>query len=255
MAAIDQVAAMANVMLSNLSLSMPDRRAPDVLTLAHTRTATRVHKIAAWLWRGQDFLVLNERTPFTAENAAHLRQYYDELQLDKRLDKIVYFFILVELLEWGQIAPRSRFPRLRRVLDLYAAGIGAACLMPRTLFYHMHRTIWAWETIAAKREVAAPQMPLLLSPEGNKALGDMVNSIREALGLPLYQSSTSSASSGSTWVPVLLASSAGIGAAVWFFGVGELKQAALNCWSRFSDRREPEGLELAQTAALHSQAR
>jgi len=253
---------MANVVLSNLSLSMPERRAPDVLTLAHARTATRVHKIAGWLWRGQDLLVLIQRTPFTAENAAHLKQYYDGLQLHKTWDKLVYFCILVELLEVGDIVPRSRFPRLRRFLDLYSVGFGAACLMPRTLFYNMHRTIWTWETVTAKQEVMAPQMPLLLSPEGNKAFGDLLNTVREALGLQLHQTTSgSSSSSGATaLVPVLLVSSVGIGAAVWFFGVGELKQAALSCWSRFMEPRDPEaptseqGLELARTTALSTQA-
>lgn len=197
---IDQVGALARLILETV-LVFPDKRPLDTLTLSHVNAAERVHRIAAWLGRGSDLTVVMERTPFTAQSAADLRAYYDGLPLEKRLDIIAASWVLVELLEAGEVLPRSHFPRLRRVLDLYLGVVGLACLCPRRVFYHIHYTCWVVErNVLRQAPGRLPETPLLLD-----ALAPSLRALCDNFGSWAKDSAASSAG----WMDWLFGSSGG----------------------------------------------
>lgn len=223
---MDQVAAAVGLVLSNLP--MPEQREPDVLTLAHVRAAGRVRRVAAWLCRSGDLAVLEQQTPFTCQSSAELWEYYQSLPLVRRYDCLVAYLIGVEFLEGCDILPRKRFPRLRRVLDAYAVALGAACLFPRKVFFQLHRVSWAIETTVSKRKASLPESPVPTSSDVKDALKPLLDLTGLSFGAG---SAAPSGSSGRSWVPLLLISSLGVGAAVvWRLGADGVKQAALDWW-------------------------
>jgi len=167
---LDQLAAVLGGLSSSFSFVMPERRRCEVVTLAHSRAAEQLHQVASWLWRGSDLAVVLTRTPYLAEDAKDLWEYYEALPLDRRLDKLLLFFAGVELLQSRGLIDREEFPKLRRAIDFYAVALGVACIMPRRVFYNIHRVFWALERSRAWREVREPPTPLLLSTEAGACL-------------------------------------------------------------------------------------
>eukprot|EP00747_Dinoflagellata_sp_TGD_P169205 gnl/TRDRNA2_/TRDRNA2_197575_c0_seq1.p1 gnl/TRDRNA2_/TRDRNA2_197575_c0~~gnl/TRDRNA2_/TRDRNA2_197575_c0_seq1.p1 ORF type:complete len:284 (+),score=43.95 gnl/TRDRNA2_/TRDRNA2_197575_c0_seq1:54-905(+) len=224
---LDQLALGIGHLSRNLGQLLPESRPADPFTLAHVRAAERVQRAAAWVLREGDLEVVCQQTPFTAETAADLWQYYESLPLSRRPELLVLFLISVEVLgQMGDIFSRERCPRLRRVLDVYGVALGAACLAPRTVFYYIHRTYWQLESAAARRGCTEPQAPLALSAETMAAAGDFFERGMKMLGLnavpavvsPRAGGSVSGTSSGMRWTPLLLASSLGIGMAAFMLG-------------------------------------
>merc|ERR1712039_1004218 len=98
--------------------------------------------VASWLLCGPDLSIVLRRTPFTADDAKDLWQYYDSLPLDRRPEIFVIFLVAIEVLQMGGILTRADFPKLRRALDAYTVALGATCLAPRRVFYRLHQMFW-----------------------------------------------------------------------------------------------------------------
>mmetsp|Transcript_37828 Transcript_37828/g.51821 ORF Transcript_37828/g.51821 Transcript_37828/m.51821 type:complete len:157 (+) Transcript_37828:1-471(+) len=127
------------------------------------------------------------------------------------------------------ILTREQFPRLRRMIDVYTGALATTCLMPRRVFYTLHRAAWSFESYMAKREIREPEMPLLLSSEAEAAVTGAMESalgaIRGSSGLAGPTSSGSSSPTSTSWVTVLMATSVGVGAMVWWIGIDNLQEA------------------------------
>uniref|UniRef100_A0A7S0FET9 Uncharacterized protein n=1 Tax=Pyrodinium bahamense TaxID=73915 RepID=A0A7S0FET9_9DINO len=236
---LEQFTALARTFANTFSIVLPERRPDDAVTLAHKRAAEWVHKVAAWLWRGSDLAIVSKRTPFTAATTQDLWQYYESLPLEQRGELLVLFFIAVELMQWSGVLTREQFPKLRRIVDVYAGAMGLSCFMPRRVYYHLHRAIWTVESAVVRREVHEPQAPLPLSPETEAAVAQAMDS---ALGLlrgvpPGSATPAASDSRGirAPWVALLVVASAGVGAMLWWHhsdNVQWASQAFVDRWRR-----------------------
>lgn len=194
---LDQLAALASVFGSSFAIVLPERRRPDAVTFVHTRAADRVHAVASWLLRGADLAIVTQRTPFLAETAQDLWEYYKSLPLEQRADRLIALFIALELMQSSGVLTRQQHPRLRRLIDVYTGAVGLACFMPRRVFYHLHRGIWAYEMSRARGSVHEPAMPMLLSNEAEAAIRSAMASAWGMLG---GQSSTTTPSATSSGV-------------------------------------------------------
>jgi len=204
---LDQAVALLGAFASTFSFALPERRPPDPITSAHLRAAERVHAVAGWLLRGPDLSVVLRRTPLLVEDTKELRQYYEELPLERRLDILIGLGVTSELLQSSGILTREQYPKFRRFLDVYSVAVGAACLLPREVFYNIHRAFWILSTRQALIQAREPVRPLLLSSENRAAIMGAVDSV------------TSAVSGGSTSGTGTLAGGGGQGSSI-FGGVG-----------------------------------
>uniref|UniRef100_A0A7S4RKY5 Uncharacterized protein n=1 Tax=Alexandrium monilatum TaxID=311494 RepID=A0A7S4RKY5_9DINO len=233
---LEQAAVLVGKLGSILDITMPEKRPPDAMTLAHRRAAEWLHKAASWLLHGADLDIVTKRTPFTAETAQDLWQYYQSLPLDQRVDKLVVWFITVEMMQSCGILTREQFPRTRRLMDVYSGVLATTCVMPRRVFYYLHWAMWSIESFMAKRQVSEPAAPLPLSREAEEALNSAVQSAWSLIGgQPTSSTSPGSGRSTTSWMTVLLATSVGVGAVIWLAGADNVRgarRAAVDKWSR-----------------------
>lgn len=244
---LDQVAALAGTFGRTFDIVMPEKRPYDAITLAHVRAADWVQYIASWLWHGSDLSVVVKRTPFTAATAQDLWRYYESLPLDQRVDKLVVFFIGVELMQSCGILTREQFPRLRRMIDVYAGALATTCLMPRRVFYYVHRSIWSLQSSVATREVREPAAPLPLSRETEEAVGRAVDSAMALIGGPTWAGPSAGVSSsgggGTSWTTIVLATSVGVGAVVYWVGLEDLERARRTVADRWQHFQRSIGIK------------
>mmetsp|Transcript_122343 Transcript_122343/g.380901 ORF Transcript_122343/g.380901 Transcript_122343/m.380901 type:complete len:255 (-) Transcript_122343:68-832(-) len=224
---LEQAAALVGTFGKALDVAMPEKRPPDPVTLAHKRAAEWLHEVASWLLHGGDLDVVCRRTPYTAESAKDLWRYYEGLPLDQRVDKIVAYFLALEMMRSLGIFSLSReqFPKLRRCVDVYSGVLVTACLMPRRVFYYLHLAIWNVESMLVKREIHGPVAPLPLSAEMEESITRTAEQWWSLLGGPAPAAARSSSGRGTPWVTVLLATSIGVGAVIWLAGTDRVRGA------------------------------
>eukprot|EP00928_Gymnodinium_smaydae_P031967 TRINITY_DN23288_c0_g1_i1.p1 TRINITY_DN23288_c0_g1~~TRINITY_DN23288_c0_g1_i1.p1 ORF type:complete len:273 (-),score=32.55 TRINITY_DN23288_c0_g1_i1:124-942(-) len=226
--AVDQVAMLATSMMRTASFAMPERREVDLLTLSHERAAGDLYRLAGWLLRSSDLKVVIRQTPFLVEDTRGLWEYYQSLPLEWRPDRLVAVVLAMELLEQTGVLTRAQFPRLRRVLDVYTACVAAACVMPKQVFFQLHRACWFYETASAKRQLCQQQVPVPAVAEGISRARSGLESACSTAGfeppswLSLGRSDASAAGGSAFSLPsrsvVLLLSCCGAGFVVWAYG-------------------------------------
>ncbi|CAE8658041.1 unnamed protein product [Polarella glacialis] len=255
--ALERLLGLAGSILGSFNIPTPERRPPDALTLSHVRAADRVHQVASVLLRGSDLAVVTRRTPFLAENAEQLWEYYQSLPLDRRLDGLLGLLLAIELCSSCAQLSREQMPRTRRALDIYSGAVGVACAMPTRLFFHLHNICWAYEYRLALREVKGlPVSPMLHATETGAAALQALDGLRQQLGLSVASTSldTSRSSGRSGWATVLVAVSMGAGAAFWLLGAEGLRTAWETALDRglrhFRGEASPEGPETSARPAL-----
>merc|ERR1712232_317055 len=116
--------------------------------------------------RGGDLQILTQHTPYLTEDSAALWEYYEHLPLESRPERLIVFVLAVQILESSGAMTRKQFPILRRVLDVYTGALTAACLMPRWVFFNVHKYCWAYEANQARRACADPHAPVPALAEG-----------------------------------------------------------------------------------------
>mmetsp|Transcript_2220 Transcript_2220/g.4678 ORF Transcript_2220/g.4678 Transcript_2220/m.4678 type:complete len:274 (-) Transcript_2220:126-947(-) len=214
---------------------MPYARAPDALTLAHRGAAEYVHSVASWLLRGHDLATITTRTPFWVQDAAGLWGYYDSLRLDRRPEKI--FLVLMV----SEFVSREDYPKLRRVLDIYAGTVALACCFPQRFFYWLHRARWNYLFQEATYQVGPPQ-PLPTLPD---SIDGAMEAAKDTFGLAMNawqtgvakQKRTSSSNSWSWSVWLLAATSVGV-AVVWASNPGSATQAKQLVVQKYQELRD-----------------
>lgn len=241
-ASLDQAVGLVGLLLAKFPT--PEQRPPDALTLAHARSARRLHRVAAWLWCGPDLAVLTRQTPFTAETAADLWEYYESLPLGQRPDRLLVFGGLVELLECSGVLTRERYPRIRRALDFYTLALAASCLAPRRVFYHLHRTFLGYERLVVRRECPEPSAPLPSKTDLAAVAGEALDGLREIIGVQSSSGRGTGAAGAGSWLPSLLASSLGLGVlVVYVLGVDRVRQAGEAAMNRWHPAARPRVVE------------
>lgn len=238
---VDQFATLLNVAGNTFSVGLPEKRSHDVVTLAHIRAAEQVQKVASYLWR--DMSILMRNTPFMAENAQDLWEYYQSLPLEQRPLTFVMFLMAREFVHSSGVCTREQCPKLCRVLDLYTGVLGLSCFVPRRVYYHIHKNIWTFQRSYVRSEVRGPETPLLLSAELQASVSDAADSAFSYLGLRgpssfIASGGSNSGSSWSSWIPLLLASSLGAGAAYWLWTSKDLQQTRESVMKRFMQVHE-----------------
>jgi len=221
---MDQTAALMGAMSGTFSLAPLSSRPPDVVTWAHWRAAERVHEVAGWFLRGSDLAVLKTRTPFLAEDAKDLWQYYDDLPLHRRLElPVALVAASVYFVRPDGVVSRQKYPRLCWLIDLYTVAVGVVSMWPKQVFYYMHLFIWELSKREARTRCREPATPLPLSAANLGAASDagaqamsflngLFGSAKE-LAAPAQRSSRSTLDA-LTWAVGL--SAAGIGAYLLF---------------------------------------
>merc|ERR1712070_459750 len=97
-----------------------------------------------------------------------LWEYYQSLPLERRLDNLFGVLLTIELLSSSGVITREQYPWTRRALDVYAAAVGMAGVMPLKVFFTFHSWVWVYEHRKALSEVG-PEMPMPLSTEAGEA--------------------------------------------------------------------------------------
>jgi len=170
---LDQIAGVAKVLGNSFQFALPEPRPIDSVTLVHIRSAERVHEAARWLFRGSEMRSVMMHTPFWAENTDDLWNYYESLSLQPTFHQAFCLLIARELAQAKGILTREQFPKLGWAINIYAAVVGLANLMPRRFFYQLHRMIWTFERY--QNSAREPDMPLLLSNDTRAAIKTAVD--------------------------------------------------------------------------------
>merc|ERR1711879_979932 len=96
--------------------------------------------------------------------------------------------------------------------------------MPCRVYYFIHRQVWAFQSSLVRQEVRGPETPLPLTAEVQASFSSAVDYACNFMGIPGPSSSSSAAScrreqssSWLFWVPLVLVSSLGVGAALWMY--------------------------------------
>mmetsp|Transcript_28770 Transcript_28770/g.67037 ORF Transcript_28770/g.67037 Transcript_28770/m.67037 type:complete len:251 (+) Transcript_28770:54-806(+) len=227
-APLDQILGLAGTLTNSFSLVLPEKRPHDVITLAHTRAAERLQQVASWLWRGSDLAIVSKRIPFTAITKDDLWRYYESLPLEQRADRLIAFFIFVEVMQAHGVLTRDQFPKIRRAIDVYGGALSLACFFPQRVFYSLHGVLWSVEGIVARREVHEAPTPLPLSADTEAAVSQAVDAAWSALRGSTSASATGAGASfgswTSFWVTMIVAVFTGSGALMWWLDVGRVQQ-------------------------------
>eukprot|EP00929_Paragymnodinium_shiwhaense_P092856 TRINITY_DN52895_c0_g2_i1.p1 TRINITY_DN52895_c0_g2~~TRINITY_DN52895_c0_g2_i1.p1 ORF type:complete len:301 (-),score=30.01 TRINITY_DN52895_c0_g2_i1:242-1144(-) len=217
---VEQIANLAGALVNTIMIVMPklERRPPDTVTLVHSRAAEDVQRVASWLLRGPDLMILKQRTPYLAQTTEDLWKYYSSLPLDRRPDRLLALVFAIELLSLVGIT-RKEYPKLRFALDVYSGTVAVACLAPKQVFYRLHAYFWNSETLWAWRNIKEPQMPMPSWKEGEDLARQFVETVKASSTATGLSSSTflggedRSMRPWPLWQLVLLTTGLGVGLA------------------------------------------
>uniref|UniRef100_A0A7S2GGK7 Uncharacterized protein n=1 Tax=Alexandrium andersonii TaxID=327968 RepID=A0A7S2GGK7_9DINO len=171
--------------------------------------------------------------------------YYQSLPLDQRVDKLVIYFLGVEMLKASGGITREQFPRLHRLLDAYAGILATTCLMPRRVFYYIHGMAWNMESSFVARQVREPQAPLPLSRETEEAFSRAAESAWSLVGGPPSANKSSpggSSGSSTSWPALLVVTGAGVGAVIYLLHSDNFKSTRRFVGDRWSQLEHSIGM-------------